>query len=132
NGDVTLTLYDIPADFTGTIVADGLSPVIVSITTPGQNGALTFAGTAGQRMSLRGSNGSIAGQIWLACDVNVSIVRASDNLTVAAPACMEGDGFIDPVPLPTTDTYKIFIDPYSLAKGDLTLTLYTVTDYSGS
>src|SRR5438093_7551519 len=56
-GSITLTLYNVPADFTGTITPGGAS-VTVTTTTPGQNGQLTFAGTAGQRISLQGTTGT--------------------------------------------------------------------------
>jgi YD repeat-containing protein len=51
-GSVTLTLYDVPADFAGTITAGG-SAQTVSTTIAGQNGRLTFTGSAGQRISLK-------------------------------------------------------------------------------
>lgn len=130
-GNLPLTLYTV-TDVSGTMTADG-APVTVSITTPGQNGALTFSGTAGQRVSLEGLNGTIIGQIAFACDVNVSIVRVSDSFTVAGATCMEGNGFIDRVNLPTTDSYKVIVDPVSFATGNLTLKLYTVpADVTGS
>jgi YD repeat-containing protein len=50
-GNMTLTLYDVSADFTSTITANG-PPVTANITVPGQNGKLTFNGTAGQTVSL--------------------------------------------------------------------------------
>jgi hypothetical protein len=129
-GNLPLTLYTV-TDF-GTTITPGGSPVTVPITTPGQNGALTFAGTAQQRISLEGTNGTIFGQI-VGCDVNVSVVRSRDNFLVAAASCMEGSGFIDVTTLPTTDTYTIVVDPVSTATGNLTLTLYTVpADVTGS
>ena len=128
-GSVTLTLYTVPADVSGTITAGG-SSVTVTITTPGQNGALTFSGTAGQRVSLLGSNG-MTGQI-IGCDVNVSILKP-DSSVLAAATCMEGSGFIDVKTLPSTGTYTIVMDPVSSATGNLTLTLYNVpADFSGS
>jgi YD repeat-containing protein len=51
-GNVTVTIYDVPADITGTITPGG-APVTVTITTPGQNANLTFSGTTGQRVSLK-------------------------------------------------------------------------------
>jgi YD repeat-containing protein len=125
----TLTLYDVPADFTATIAADG-APVSVPITTPGQNAILTFSGTAGQRVSLKGANGTIESEV-VGCDVSVSIVNP-DLSVLAGPTCMEGDGFIDATTLPTTGTYTILVDPSSYAIGTLPLSLYTVTDYSGT
>jgi YD repeat-containing protein len=134
-GTVTLTLYAI-VDFSGTITPGG-SAVNVITTVPGQNGTLTFSGTAQQRISLYGADG-IEGQIF-GCDVNVSIVRVRDNLSIAPATCMAGGGFIDTLPLPTTDTYAIVVDPDGMAIGKpdnnpltITLTLYNVTDSSGS
>ena len=134
-GTVTLTLYAI-VDFTGTITAGGAAVNVIT-TVPGQNGALTFSGTAQQRVSLWGTNG-IEGQIF-GCDVNVSIVRVRDNASVATAICMAVSGFIDTFPLPTTDDYAIVINPEGMAVGKhsigdltVTLTLYNVTDYSGS
>src|SRR5262249_16149975 len=51
-GTVTLQLYDVPPDVTGSIVVGG-SPVSVTLASPGQNAALTFNGQAGQQLSLR-------------------------------------------------------------------------------
>jgi YD repeat-containing protein len=122
-GSLTLTLYDVPADTTGTITPGG-SPVTVTTTTPGQNGTLTFSGTAGQRISLNGTNG-MTGQVAFACDVNVSILNP-DSSVLAAATCMEGSGFIDVKPLAATGTYTIKIDPAEIATGSVTLTLYDV------
>ncbi len=126
----TLTAYDVPADFAGTIAPGG--SITVPVTTPGQNAALTFAGAAMQRIALQGSNGTIAGQVG-GCDVNVSIVNVADNSTVAPAACMEGSGFIDTTTLPVAGTYRIVVDPVDWATGNLPLTLYDVpADVSGS
>jgi hypothetical protein len=127
-GSVTLSLYTV-VDLTGTIAIGG--PAVTKTTdTPGQNATLTFSGTSGQRVSVWGTNG-MTGQI-LGCDVNVSIVRASDNVTVASPTCMEQSGFIEPFSVPTTGSYNVFIDPIGAAKGSLTVELYSVTDFNGS
>src|SRR5690349_21700141 len=122
-GSLTLTLYDVPADPTPTITAGGAA-VTVTLSTPGQNAALTFSGTSGQRISLKGTNG-MTGQIAFACDVNVSILKP-DASVLAAATCMEGSGFIDVKTLPTTGTYTIKVDPQDAAAGSLTLTLYDV------
>ena len=50
-GSATLQLYDVPADLTPSITAGG-APVTITTTIPGQNAKLTFAGTAGRRISL--------------------------------------------------------------------------------
>jgi hypothetical protein len=51
-GSVAATLYNVPADPTATIPVDG-SNIKSSITVPGQKGVWTFAGTSGQKVSLR-------------------------------------------------------------------------------
>ena len=100
-GNVTLTLYNVPADYNGSITAGG-SAVTAAMPTPGQNGALTFSGTSGQRISLKGTNG-LTGYV-LGCDVNAKILKP-DASVLAANTCMEGSGFIDVLILPTTGTY---------------------------
>jgi YD repeat-containing protein len=128
-GSLTLTLYDVPADVSGSITAGG-SAVTVTTTTPGQNGVLTFSGTANQRISLRGTNG-VSGQIGLTCDIDATI-RKPDGSTLAT-SCMEGSGYIDLTILPTTGTYSILVNPTTFVTGSLTLTLYDVpADVSGS
>jgi hypothetical protein len=128
-GSVTLTLYDVPADVSSSITPGG-SAVTVTTTTPGQNGTLTFSGTAGQRVFLRGTNGMTA-QVAFACDVNVTMLNP--NGSTLASACMEGSGLIDVKTLATTGTYSIKVDPAEIATGSLTLTLYDVpADPSGS
>jgi hypothetical protein len=122
-GSLTLRLYDVPADSSGTTAADAVART-VTLGTPGQNGVLTFEGTAGQRVFLNGTNG-MSGQIGLACDVNVSI-KKPDATVLAAPTCMEGTGFIDTKTLPVTGTYTIVVDPQLHATGSVTLTLYDV------
>jgi hypothetical protein len=104
--------------------------VTVPIEKPGQNGYLTFTATEGQRVSLRSTSGTILGYEF-GCDVNVSIVRNSDNSVVANPTCMEGSGFIDQVTL-TAGSYTIVVDPVEEATGNLPLTLYDVPDVTGT
>jgi YD repeat-containing protein len=50
----TFTLYNVPPDVSGTLTVNGpAAPVTIAV--PGQNSSLTFAGTAGQVVSLRGA-----------------------------------------------------------------------------
>jgi hypothetical protein len=129
-GSVTLTLYEVPADFSGSIDPGGNS-VTPEMLTSGQNGSLTFSGTAGQRVSLLGTDG-MSGQVSLSCDVNVSI-RNPDGTLLAPATCMEGTGFIDVRTLPSSGTYTIVIDPNSYATGSVTLSLYDVpADFSST
>jgi hypothetical protein len=126
-GNVTFSLHTV-TDVSDTINADGVAK-LVPIQTEGQNARVTFSGTALQWVSLEG--GGISGQISLACDVSVSILKPDGGVLVT-PTCVEGYGFVDAIQLPTTGTYTIFVDPAGPVKGTVTLTLYTVTDVSGT
>jgi hypothetical protein len=100
--------------------------VTVSIQKPGQNGSLTFSGTAGHRVAVQAQSGTIHNQI-VGCDVNVTLLNP-DRSSLSAATCMETSGFLDATALPTTGTYTIAVDPVSFATGDLPLTLYDVAD----
>src|SRR5207245_6519657 len=56
-GAFTIQLWGV-ADLTGTIVVGG-SPVNINFTTPGQNAYLTFAGTAGQPVTIQPTNSTV-------------------------------------------------------------------------
>jgi YD repeat-containing protein len=129
-GSVTLTVYSVPADYSSSITAGG-SAVTATMSTPGQNGIVTFGATANDRVSLKGTNG-LSGQIGIFCDVNATIFKPDGLPLTGGTACMEGSGFVDTQTLPATGTYKILVDPTTYATGNLTLNLYSVTDYSGS
>lgn len=121
-GNVTLTLHDVPADVTGTIAAGG-SAVTVTTTTPGQNGSLTFSGTAGQRVSLSLSSGP-GGSVAIRRASGTSLT--STSITVLA-------GFIEPVTLPATEIYTVFVDYSGNGTGSVTVQLFDVpADVTGS
>ena len=122
-GSMTLTMYEVPVDVTGTIGSGG-PPVTVTTTTPGQNVVLTFPGTAGQRVSLRTSDVTIALSA-------VSIRKPDGTVLASKSAGMPGD-FIDTQTLPTTGNYTVVVDPVNSDTGTMTLTLYEVVDVTGS
>ena len=123
-GSVTLTLYDVPADVSGTITPGG-SSVTFSTSTPGQNGAYTFSGTAAQRVSVYVSGVTIG-------NVNVGI-KNPDGTTLTSSAFSILGGFIEPATLGSTGTYSVFVDPTGANTGNATLNLYTVAaDVSGT
>lgn len=121
-GSSTFTLYSMPADITGTITPG--SPVTVTTTVPGQNALVTFSGTSGQKVSLNNTSVSFTG-------VSVSIKKA-DGTTVGATTVGTGGGFLDTVTLPANGTYTILVDPTTYYTGGITLTLYDVTDFTGT
>jgi hypothetical protein len=111
-------IYDVPPDAGGTITPGG-APVTVATTVPGQNGRLTFAGTAGQRVSLKISNVSYSAATAQLLDPNGNAVGGSVLFGT-------GGGFVDTRTLPSTGTYAITVDPPNMTTGSATFTLYNV------
>jgi hypothetical protein len=113
-GSVTVTRHAVPADVSGTIPTDGTATAVV-ITTPGQNGELTFSGTSTHRMSLKVSSGP-AGSVSL---------RKPDGSQVAAVTSGPAT-FMEPQTLDTTGTHAVRVNPSGANSGTLTLNLYDV------
>src|SRR5262249_59717852 len=57
-GDLTLTLYEVPPDITGSLTIDA-SPQTITFVAPGQQALLTLTGTAGLSVTIRASNHSV-------------------------------------------------------------------------
>ena len=121
-GSMTLNLYAV-ADLTGTITVSGPA-VNVTTTIPGQNAQLTFAGTAGQRVSVFGS--SSFGACW-----GLGIIKPDGTQLTNTFGC-GSTIFIEPQTLPVTGNYVVLVDPSGAAMGQATVTLYNVIDISGS
>ncbi|HEY0873210.1 MAG TPA: IPT/TIG domain-containing protein [Vicinamibacterales bacterium] len=122
-GSVPVTVYTVPADISDTITAGG-SSVAVSPGIPGQNAALTFSGTGGQRVSVYISGVSMVASVS---------VRNSGGTALGSATVTALPGFIEPVTLPSTGTYTVFVDPTNAATGSVTLNLYDVAaDTSGA
>ncbi len=118
-GSLTLNLYTVPADVSSPITADG-SSVTLTTTTPGQNGAATFTGTAGHRMS-----------VWItnvtAGTVAVSL-RDSGGVSLGSVTVGIVGGFLEPILLPGSGSHSIVVDPGGADTGNVTLRLYDVED----
>jgi hypothetical protein len=106
----------------GTIVVGGSA--VTSALQAGQNAFLNFSGTAGETVSLNGSN------ITLNCP-NVSILTPKNLTVVSAQMC--GSGFFDAVVLPTNGTYRVFIgNSSSSTGGSATVQLSNSNEVGGS
>jgi hypothetical protein len=117
-GSITLTLYNVPPDFSSPITPGGPS-VTVTTTTPGQNAQITFAGSAGQRVSLQLSN--------VTMNLATVTMLAPDGTTFGGTTYAgSGGAFVDTRVLPSTGTYTLVIDPQFAYVGSITLTLYNV------
>ncbi len=121
-GSLPTTMYNVDPDVTGPITPGG-SAVNVNITSPGQNGLLTFSGTAGQRISHYVSSGGASRTVT---------IRKPDGTTLASGFSATAAFFLDAVELPTTGTYSILDDPSVNNTGLRTHTLYSVVDVTGT
>ena len=99
---VTCTVYDVPADITGSITPGG-PPVIISNTIPGQNAKLFFDGTAGQNLSFVDTHG----------DFGLEVIFINPNSTVLKQSngAFFFSNFIEGITLPVTGTYTIILNP---------------------
>jgi hypothetical protein len=113
-GSMTLTLYDVPPDVTGTLAIGG-PPLAVIITTPGQNARVMFDGRAGQRITLRVSDVTILGSY-------VSVLRP-DGTRIGSQNLVTTSGRTITVDLAADGPYTIVVDPHAAATGSMTLTL---------
>lgn len=128
-GSLTLTLYEV-VHITDPIIAGGAA-VPTTVGTPGQNVALTFNGTAGQRVSVGVTGNSYGYVMWDTLDAK--ILDPSGN--VLGSVGLNGSGanvFIDTVTLPVTGTYRVSLNPPGIRTGSATFTLYDVVDVTGS
>ncbi|MEO8290607.1 MAG: hypothetical protein ABI649_06390 [Gaiellaceae bacterium] len=117
-GKMTLRLYNVPPDATGTLTTDG-TPTTIATGTPGQNAALTFAGTTGQRVALNVT--SVTTSL-----ANVSVLNP-DGTTLVNPITFASSGtFVDPKTLPQDGTYTVFLNPKLMATGSVTVQAYVV------
>jgi hypothetical protein len=123
-GDMTLQLFDVPADAGGAIAAG--TPLTSTLSTPGRNAAYTFSGSLSQRVSLDVSAVSFD-------SVKVGIVKPDGSYLVTPATIGSSGGFIDAKVLPASGTYKVTVNPVGDATGSATLSLYNVpADATGS
>jgi YD repeat-containing protein len=116
-GGATFRVYTVPADVQGTTTVGG-PPVPTSMTVPGQNALVTFAGTASQSVTV-----SLTGNTFAA--VNVSLL-STDGTTVLATASTTGGTVTLPsVSLPSTGSYTVRVDPVDRHIGAATVAIAT-------
>ncbi|SBT46045.1 pre-peptidase C-terminal domain-containing protein [Micromonospora narathiwatensis] len=118
-GAVTLRLYDVPADAAATATVGG-APVTLTTTDPGQNAVLSFAGTAGQRISVQGSGGTYGTYNATA------VIRKPDGSNLGGSAYCGATCFFDVTTLPVSGTYTILLNPDGMYTGTVTLQVYDV------
>jgi YD repeat-containing protein len=115
-GNVTMTAYDVPPDVSGSVTIGG-SAVGVTTTVPGQNGSLTFAGTASQQVTVHVTNNAMG-------TVTVKLLSPTGGLLAIASSF--GSSFnLSSATLPATGTYTISVDPWDAGTGGITISVST-------
>jgi hypothetical protein len=109
-GSVALTLYDVPADVSGTVTVNG-SATPVTISTAGQNAALTFSGTNGQQVTVRLTNN-------LMSTTTVKLLKP-DGTQLTASTSLLGSFNLAQQTLPETGTYTVVVDPSKANTGSI-------------
>ena len=101
-GDLTLTLYDVPPDITGSITINA-SPQTVTLIGPGQQAFLTFPATVGLSVTIQGTNSTVG------CFNNIALTSSVGGPSWS-PVC--GTSFtLGPVTLGADTTYTLVLDP---------------------
>jgi YD repeat-containing protein len=126
-GTLTLTLYDVPADATGSMTFG--TGFVTGNTVPGQNSWGSFSGTSGQRVSILVSGGSFSGGV--SGSSSTFYFRTSGGSTLGS-VFVTGSGFIDSVSLGSTGTFHVISDLNNSTVGSATVTAYNVVDSSGT
>jgi hypothetical protein len=126
-GAASFVAYDVPADQTQAITAGGPA-VTVTTTVPGQNGYLTFTGTAGQKVSVLVSNVSGVDPAEL------NLLKPDGTPAIPAPITVTSSGaWLQTTTLPVAGVYKILLDPQQGNVGSADVNLFTVPpDLSGT
>lgn len=116
-GAITAQIYDVPPDASGTISIGGAAATM-SIGTPGQNGGLTFAGSADQRISVLFSSSTMT--------ADVSVLKP-DGSVLRNPQGAGSGTFFDTLTLPVSGTYTLYFNPRLASTGSLTAQIYDTT-----
>ena len=133
-GTIALKAYLVPPDLTGTLTptSEGASKSL-TFTTPGQNAVLTFSGSAGEKVSLRGSS-------WSLSDSDPSFASTASTYLIAPSGAVLGEstreftasGFYGVQVLPEAGTYEIVVNPEYATTGGLTLNARKIADIEGT
>ena len=123
-GSVSLQLYDVPADPSGSITPGG-APVVATTTAPGQNASYSFTATQGQRVSLRADTGPLTSPCSCGGIEYVRIMQGGTTIAGTGPIGSNSWDFIDVHTL-NAGSYQVVVDPPGDAYGQTTLHLWDV------
>jgi YD repeat-containing protein len=128
-GSVTLTLYDVPPDVSGSITPGGPA-VTAANTAPGQNARYTFIGAANQRARLKISDLAFPA----AGAARVSLLRPDGTVMIESlPLNAGATVYLDTQTLPVAGLYTVLYDPQDVSVGQAVLKMFDVPpDVSGT
>jgi len=112
-GSITLTLYIVPADVTGSVTVNGAA-LPVAITGFGQNAEITFSGTANQSVTVQLTGDTI-------CQVLVELLPPTGPPPLQATYSCGGNFTLPSQTLPSTATYTILVNPQDTATGNISV-----------
>jgi YD repeat-containing protein len=115
-GSITLALYDVSSDVSGSINVDG-SAVAVTIASPGQIGTLSFSATASHLLTVHATSNSIG---------NVTLTLKDPNGNTVTTQNSSSSSFnLTTVALLGTGTYSISVLPNQANTGSITISVTT-------
>jgi hypothetical protein len=126
-GRLVVSAWDVPADLNSAIATDGTLTTDTFVA-PGQNGKLTFSGTAGQRISMVAGTGSSTAK-------NAAMsIKAPSGATVLASTAVGFSGmFFEPITLAETGTFTITVNPPTYTVGTVNVQVWSVpADQTGT
>jgi hypothetical protein len=119
-GKAVVSAWDVPADLTNAVATDG-TLTTQTFVAPGQNGKLTFSGTAGQRISLVAGAGTTSAK-----NAAVSIKSPSNATVLASTAVGFSGTFFEPITLAETGTFTITVNPPTYTVGTVDVQVWSV------
>ena len=113
-GSMTLTLYDVAADPTGSVTVGG-SALNVTTTVPGQNATVKFNGTSGQQVTVHVTSNTMG-------TVTVKLLKP-DGATLTTTTSSSASFNLATQTLSVTGTYTISIDPSGANIGSMNVSV---------
>ena len=116
-GSNTITLYGVPADASGSTTIGGAGASL-SMSSVGQNGAVTFSGTQGQQATVHLTSNTLNG------NVTVKLLSTDGTTVLTSTIGLSSSSFdLATQTLPATGTYTVSVDPSGMATGGLTVSV---------
>lgn len=117
-GTASLRVFAVPTDVTVEAEIGG-EPVAVTVGTPGQNGAATFHGTAGQRVAL-----DLRGSTFSTSTATALRLNKPDGNALVSMSFSAASAYVDAVTLPVDGLYTVVVNPAGAVTGSVDVTVF--------